>query len=263
MSIQNDPIYTLPVLNINGLLVSNDATTPNTKLNLSAGTARDSNNVMDIALGSANPDLQGEVVAAPLVIDTDVVGANGIDTGVLQASKVYAVYAIADSRYYKPVAGLVSLSLSAPQMPFGYDSYRLVGYAVTDSSVHFLKMYVAGSGNTRIFNFDAPQATAVTAGNATSYTAVALTALVPAVENLPVSIAYAFTPGAAGRALNLTPGNGVGNAVTITGQVTSVVISGNVQVLSKVSSSVPEIDYKVANSGDAVAINVAGFMFFV
>lgn len=263
MAIQNDPIYTLPVLNINGLVVSNDATTPNTLLNISAGTARDSANVMDITLGSANPNLQGSTVTAPLTLNAEVNGVNGLDTGSFAASKVYAVYMIADSRYYEPVACLMSLALSAPQMPFGYDSYRLIGYAVSDSSTHFLKMYCCGNGNARQFYYDAPIATAVTAGNATTFTAVALTTFVPAIENLPVSIAYAFTPGAAGRALNLTPGNGVGNAVTITGQVTSVIISGNATVLSKVTSSVPEIDYKVANGGDAVALNVAGFEFFV
>jgi hypothetical protein len=34
-------------------------------------------------------------------------------------------------------------------------------------------------------------------------------------------------------------------------------------VLSKVTTSVPEIDYKVANSGDAVALNVAGYEYDV
>jgi hypothetical protein len=262
--IQNDPIITLPVLNISGLIVSNNATTPNTKLDISAGTARDSNNVMDITLGAANPNLQNITVTAPLTINAAINGANGLDTGTFAASKVYNVYAIADSRYIQPVAALLSLnSSSTPTMPFGYDSYRLIGYAVTDASIHFLPMYIYGSGNWRTFAFDAPQATAVTAGNATSYTAVALTTLVPASENLPVSIAFAFTPGAASRTLKMTPGNATGDAVTITGQVTSVVVSDNVTVMAKVTSAVPEIDYKVSNSGDAVAINVAGFSFSV
>jgi hypothetical protein len=266
--VQNDPIITLPTLNINGLIVSLDATTPNTKLNISAGTARDTNNVMDITLGIANENLEGSTVAAPLVVDTGVVGANGIDTGVLVASKVYAVYVIADSRYYQPVAGLVSLaSNSTPTMPFGYDSYRLIGYAVTDSSVHFLPAYIYGNGPTRIFRFDAPQATAITAGNATTYTAANLITLVPNIDNLPVAINYSFTPGAAGRALNLTPGNGTGNAITITGQVTSVVVSGQAEVFAQPTTislvSSPTVDYKVANSGDAVALNVGGFTFSV
>jgi hypothetical protein len=253
MSVQNIPVENLPFLYINGMVPANHSTTPNTKLTVSAGQCRDSNDVMDIVLSSST------------TIDTAVIGdINGLDQGVLLASKVYAIYAIGDSSNKNQPATLLSLaSNSTPLMPFGYDSYRIVGYIVTDASVHFLKMYVAGNNNYRQLCFDAPQATSVTAGNATSYTAVALTALVPAIENLPVSIAFAFTPGAASRAFNLTPGNATGNAVTITGQVTSVIVSGNAKVLSKVTSSVPEVDYKVSNSGDAVAINVAGFDFFI
>ena len=253
MSVQNIPVENQPFLYINGLIPSNNATTPNTQVDVSAGQCRDSNDVMDIELTSS------------VTINTAVVGdINGLDQGVLEASKVYAVYAIGDSSNKNQPAALLSLaSNSVPLMPFGYDSYRIVGYVVTDASVHFLKMYVAGNNNYRQLYFDAPQATSVTAGNVTSYTAVALTALVPPIDNLPVSIAFAFTPGAASRVFNLTPGNATGNAVTITGQVTSVVVSGNAKVLSKVTSGVPEVDYKVSNSGDAVAINVAGFDFFI
>lgn len=253
MAVQSIPVENQPFLYINGLNVSNNATTPNTKVNLASGQCRDVNDVMDIVLSTA------------VVIDTAVIGdINGLDQGVLLASKLYAIYAIGDSTNKHQPAGLISLAAnSVPLMPFGYDSYRLVGYAVTDASVHFLIAYVAGNNNYRKFRFDAPQATAVTAGAATSYTAVSLLAWVPAIENLPVQIAFSFTPGAASRVLNMTPGNATGNAVTITGQVTSVVVSGNAEVLSKVTSSTPEIDYKVSNSGDAVAINVAGFDFFI
>lgn len=257
--VQNDPAYALPFLYVNGLNVS---VSSDTALSISSGQCRDSNDIMDIVIGSA--PINGPTATAPITLNTAVVGLNGIDAGVLEASKVYAVYAIGDSRYYEVPGVLLSLaSNSAPTMPFGYDSYRLIGYAVTDASVHFLPAYVAGTGAWRVFAYDAPQATAVTAGNATSYTAVALTALVPPVDNLSTLIAYAFTPGAASRVLNITPGNATGNAVTITGQVTSVVISGNAQVMAKVTSAVPEVDYKVTNSGDAVAINVAGFSFSI
>jgi len=259
MATQNNPIYQLPFLYMNGLNVS---VASNTTLSIASGQCRDSNDVMDIVIGSA--PFNGSDTDAPVTLNAAVNGANGLDTGSFAASKVYAVYAIGDSRGYEAPAVLLSLaSSSSPTMPFGYDSYRKIGYAVSDASVHFLPAYVAGNNNYRQFAFDAPQATAITAGNATSYTAVSLLALVPPVENTPVSIAYAFTPGAAGRALNLTPGNATGNAVTITGQVNAVVISGNATVMSKVTSSVPEVDYKVANSGDAVDLKVAGFDFFI
>lgn len=260
------PIVNLPFLYINEAVVSNNVTTPNTVLNLSAGIMRDSTNTYDLNIGNFNGQVNQS--ATPNVvtnINCAINGLNGLDTGSLTASKLYYIYVVSD-----PVSGMASgamASLAAPSvgplLPFGYSVFRHVGYAVTDASVHFLLFYQGGNNNARVFNFDAPQATAVTAGNATSFTAINLAAWVPPVENNPVSLAYAFTPGAASRVLNLTPGNATGNAVTITGQVTSVVMSGNAEVMSKVTSSVPEVDYKVTNSGDAVAVNVAGFKFFI
>jgi hypothetical protein len=111
--------------------------------------------------------------------------------------------------------------------------------------------------------YDAPQATAVTAGAATSYTAVTLTALVPLFANTPTWIYSAFTPGAASRQLFLQPQAGTGDAVIITGQVAAVVVSSNSLVLSSVNSTNQQINYKVSNSGDAAAISVAGYQYFI
>jgi hypothetical protein len=236
----------------NGLAISNNATTPNTKLDVATGTILDSTGTFQIGLDEA------------VTINAATVGLNGIDTGALAASTVYAVYIVCDPVSLQPSGAMISLSYTQPYLPEGYGFFALIGFVTTNSSSQFLKGYwTAGNDTRRTFVYDAPIATAVTAGNATSFTAVTLTAFVPAVDNTPVSVAYAFTPGAASRTLNLTPANGVGNAVTITGQVTSVVISGNASVFSKLASGVPEIDYKVANSGDAVALNVAGYDFFI
>lgn len=240
----NLPVVNAPYLNVSNLelTILGDET-----LSMAAGRARNSSNESDIILESA------------VTVSNVLSGLNGIDTGSVSASKVYAVYLVGDSSGNNPEGGILSLDQSSPLLPAGYDMYRLIGYAVTDASKDFLLGYWYGSANERVWAYDAPQATAVTAGNATTYTAVALTTLVPAVENLPVSVAYAYTPASAGNDLNLTPGNATGNAVTINGQVTAVIISGNAEVMSKVTSSVPEIDYKVGNGSDAVALNVAGF----
>lgn len=243
-----EQIVNQPFLYVNNFPI---AVASNTTLTVGAGICRDSTNTFDMELTST------------ITINAAANGLNGLDTGTFAASKVYAVYVITDPYSGNPAGAMISLSLTAPTMPFGYGAFRLVGYAITDSSIHFLPAYIAGNNNYRQFVFDAPQATAVTAGNATSYTAVNLSALVPAVDNTPVSIAYAFTPGAASRTFNLTPGNATGNALTITGQVTSVVVSNLATVMAKVTAGIPEVDYKVANSGDAVAINVAGFNYFI
>lgn len=235
----------------NGLKLSNNVATPNTKLDVATGSIMNSTGVYQMISTSA------------LTINAAANGLNGLDTGSLAASTLYYVYLIADPVDQNTMGAMISAS-ATPLMPFGYSAYALIGYVRTDASSHFLLGYwTAGNSGTRTFYYDAPIATAVTAGNATSYTAISLATFVPIVENTPVSVAFAFTPGAASRTLNLTPGNATGNAVTITGQVTSVVVSDNVTVLARVTSSVPEIDYKVANSGDAVAVNVAGYTFFI
>jgi hypothetical protein len=201
---------------------------------------------------------------APIVINAANPGYNGLDTGTFAASKVYAVFLISDQVTSNPIGAMLSLSYTAPVMPFGYNAFALIGFASTDGSTHFLKGYwTAGNTSSRQFFYDASQATAITAGAATSYTAIDLTAFVPIVNNLPVWIASAFTPGAASRTLKLQPVNATGDAVIITGQVTSVVVTSNSLVLAQIASSKPEISYIVSNAGDAAAINVAGYQFFI
>lgn len=255
MSTQNIPVVPQPFLYAYGCLASNDATTPNTKIDMTAGQVRDSNDILDI------------IISTGMTINAAVNGYNGLDTGSLGASKMYDIYAIADSSNKNPSGFILTLdSNSSPLMPFGYDSLRRVGFWMTDSSSHFLLGYMSGGSNGRSFVYDAPQATAVTAGAATAYTAVDLSNLVPvpaAGVNIPVSIAYAYTPNAASHTFKMQPVNATGDAVTITGQVASVVFSDNVTVLAQLASAKPEINYKVSNGSDAVAINVAGFSFSI
>lgn len=241
----NEQIVNAPNLYLDGMQV---ARASNTTLTVQAGDCRDATNNYDISIASA------------LTLDMAAVGANGIDTGAIGATKLYYIYAIMDISGFNDPAVMASLS-TTPVMPYGYGAKRLIGHMYSSAGSVFLAGYWYGDRNQRMWKYDAPRATAVTAGAATSYTAISLANFVPPAENLPVMIAYAFTPGAAARVLNLTPGNATGDAVTITGQVGAVVISGNAEVMSKVTTAVPEVDYKVSNAGDAVAINVAGYSY--
>ena len=104
---------------ISGLKIANDATYPNTKINVTA-------NVI------------GTVVSPGTIgIDCTTGGqaaGNDLDTGTLQASQWYYIWAIYNGT---TVAGLASLSSTSPAMPGGYKYNRLVGVAVTDSSANF------------------------------------------------------------------------------------------------------------------------------
>jgi len=254
---------------IRDAVISNDATTPNTVLNVSAGIMRDSSNTYDLILGNYNGQVNAKSTANVVtVVNAAVKGLNGLDTGSLLASKVYYVYMIAD-----PVSGLTSgvvLSLAVPSvgplLPFGYSAYRLIGYAVTDASSHFLKMYNAGNSNARRLTYDTPQSTSISAGAATAYFGIDLSSFIPTLPiNQIVQINYSYIPATAGNKLSLQPANATGAAQVITGQVATVSVSGTVDVNAQIVSAgtTPEINYKVGNSSDFADINVAGFNFYL
>ena len=234
----------------NGLGISNNVALPNTRLDIAAGSCLDSTGTFQMTLSSA------------VTINATTTGLNALDTGVLVLSTVYAVYLVSDPVTQQATGAMLSTSLTGPLMPFGYSAWSLIGYVVTDASVHFLKGYwKSGDTSLRLFLFDAPQATAVTAGASTTYAGVSLAKWIPAVTNLVTLINTAFTPGAASRVLDMQGGNVTGDQVIITGQVTSVVVTTQSLLMAQLVAGVPTINYKVSNAGDAVAINVAGFYF--
>ena len=241
---------TAPFMFVNGLGISNNATTPNTKLDIASGSILDSTGTYQLTS------------TASITINAANSGLNGLDTGTFAASKVYAVFLVADPVTLQPIGAMLSLSYTAPLMPFGYSAFALLGFATTDSAVHFLPGYWTDTDSaSRLFMYDAPQATAITAGAATSYTAIDLSALVPAINNLPVWMYSALTPGAAGRQLFMHPSAATGDAIIITGQVSAVVVTSNSYLFSRLATGVPKIEYKVSNGGDAAAINVAGYQY--
>ena len=245
----------------NGLMIANDATTPNTVLTIGSGVTIDSTDTFQM------------INNGTISINAATNGLNGLDTGSLGASKVYTVFLISDPVSLQPIGGMISLSATAPLMPFSYSAFKAIGFIVTDSSSHFLLGYwTAGeSASRRVFMYDAPQATGVTAGTSTTYANVDLTKFVPLLTggNRPVWIATNYAPNGAGDTLKLQPGNATGDAVTITAAVaagtahvtTNSYLFAQTVAISTVPS--PTINYKVSSGSDAVAINVAGYEYFV
>jgi hypothetical protein len=228
-----------------------------TTLSVSAGSLINSNN------------LSNAFTTTALVMNAAVVGANGIDVGALTANKMYAVHIIWNSlksdtslasNSLSTPAVLLSLSATAPVLPVGYDSFRRIGWAVTDGSSLFRNLYASGSGNRVEYSFDTP-VSVLSAGAATTQTSVSLDQLVPAIANTPIKLAAAFTPGAASRTLTVYPSGSTGTSQEIvTGQVTSVVVTQRLFTNAVLISGVPKFDYKVSNAGDAATIYIAGFV---
>lgn len=266
--VQNDPIYSLPHLYISGLNISVASTKI---LAIAPGQARDSNDNIDMPVGF--PNLQGNTLpvsqfqnySPPLLINALVNGANGLDVGSLIASAQYAVYLIGDSRGYLPVAGILTLTSNVlPKLPLGYDSYRLLGFMQADGSANFV--YATNKPQNMVgalAYYNQPPISVLSGGNATTFTAIDLSAGVPTttLENIIVILLVTFIPAAVGDIVQFRP---TGSAATtglntITGIAAGIAQTQYLQVIAGVGSSLPEIDYLVSVSGDAVSISVVGW----
>ena len=247
----NIPISNQPFLYINNLKVSNNATTPNTKIDVSLGECRDSTDTNDI------------VVTAAGTIDASINGVDGLDTGSLAASTWYYVYAIGSSLNVAQPARLLSASATAPNLPAGYDVFRVIGYMLTDGSVHFLKCYISGNNNSRKHFWDADIAV-LTSGTATSLTAISLASAIPPVDYTPVQIVADYTPATAGDSVSFAPFGSTATLLPhVTGSVAAKANSAQLTILSRLDTATPKILYiNSAASGDA-DVWVSGFEYFI
>jgi len=250
---QNVPVVNPGMFYVNGLQVSRNATTPTTKLDVQAGAARDSNNVICIQLRDA------------VTIDAGSVGANGLDTGSLANNTWYYVFVIMSSANQAPVAALLSTSRTAPVLPWNYDSFRMIGVWKTDGSAQFLKATVVGNGSTRKTFWDAAiSATVGGSGSATSLTAIDLSAGVPPIEDMIVSMQVGFTPAASGNTVGFTPYGSSATAITkVTGFEASVANSQQVQVLAKLASGIPTVLYINSAASCATVAAVSSFELYI
>lgn len=268
--IQNDTIYALPHLYIQGLQLSVATPTAGTIICVAPGAARDSSNTIDMVVGLQNyfgidnPALQFLNYQPGLFVNSAVNGVNGLDTGTIAASTQYAVYLIGDSRNYNNTAAVLSLtSNSAPIMPAGYDSYRLIGFWATNGSSQFVYSSNKPQNIAGLLTYsNSPAISVLSGGTATSFTAIDLTtnSAIPTttLQNVIVTLLVSFTPAAANDTVQFRPtgSSATGNLPTIVGVSAGIAQSQYIQVIAGVGSSKPEIDYKVTSGSDAVTVSV-------
>ncbi len=246
------PVVNLPFLYINNLITSRAS---NTTLGVTAGQARDSTNVVDL------------VLSANTVLNTAVVGLNGLDTGTLAASTQYFIYIIGCSNNFAPTGVILSTSSSAPVLPFNYDVYRLIGFAFTDGSTNFISFTQVGNNNARTNYWDTA-ISALSAGTSNTYVDLSLVASVPTIDKLPVYLDVSFTPATAGDRVDLRP---LGSSATQVTALSSVVASqaqrAQLKVLSRVgtvsAATVAGISYKNSATSGSTTIFVLGFDYFI
>jgi len=112
-----------------GLGLSNNATMPNTKIDVAAGVCADDTNALMLTLPAGT-------------IDCTMIGANGLDAGALANSAWYSVFAI--SKTNGATALLASTSVIAPILPSGYTLKRRIGFVRTDGSARLRAFHQYG-----------------------------------------------------------------------------------------------------------------------
>jgi hypothetical protein len=242
MSNPNTPIVNAGLLYVNGLGIAKTAAKV---ISMATGASRDSTNTNDIILSSK------------LSINGANVGVNGVDVAALIASSFYAVYIIGDSTNYEPVAGLLSLSSSSPNLPGTYDMYRRVGWVLTDGSANILQFWQYGSGQGRMYYYDVG-ISELSGGASTTFAAIDIATSVPPLAT-EVLFNITFTPDGATELAEFLPfGSSASNGIVRFGTGVAGAQVGMVTVPCALDSGVPKVLYKVA-SGDTLTVLTAGY----
>jgi hypothetical protein len=113
----------LPTRFWQGYTHSNNLSVPNTRIDIAAGSARDSTDTADI-------------INLPGTIDCTMVGANGLDAGALANNTWYYTFAISTAA--GATAFLASTSPTAPTLPGSYTKFRRIGSFKTNGSAQIL-----------------------------------------------------------------------------------------------------------------------------
>lgn len=226
-----------------------------TTLTLNTGSCSDSLNFIDM------------VVPTAITISGTAEGKNGIDdAAVLTASSIYYVFVIGDSSGFNFPAGLISLSSTAPKLPYGYDCFRMVDIKATNSVPNFILSYTNGRYEDREFIYDAP-VLVLNGGTQNSFTAVSLVNVVAPIGTPDVHFVASITPVAstgAGDSIALRPtGSSSAGFAILSGSVAAKAQIADLECTAFVSSGHQAVDYTLTATGDAASLWVKSFTYNV
>jgi hypothetical protein len=148
------------------LIIKNNATNPNYKLDIAADEV--------ILQNTAGKPFS--VSAVNHTVDITAAGANGLDTGAEAISTWYHIWEIAKADGTK--AALLSISATAPTMPSGYTYKAYIGAIYNDSSGNFIAIHQVGSRVAR------SEVAVLSSGTQTTTTSVSLASAVPTTAKL-------------------------------------------------------------------------------
>lgn len=240
----NTPIVNARVAYVNGLALAYGTAATFT---MAAGAASNSNDINDIVL----PALVTNTITS--------VGPNGVDIAAAVLSSFYAVYVIGDSSGYQPTASLISLSATAPRLPFGYDMFRRVGYILTDGSANLLKFWQYGNGSVKDMWYDTGIATPAITTSAT-YVSQSLAAGIPPSMACEAFLKIDYTANSATNICTMAPyGSTASVGMIVFGYGVAAAQQGMAVVPCALNSTAPSITHKETSSSDALVILVAGY----
>jgi hypothetical protein len=121
-----------PLCGANGLFITNGGT-PDTQAAITAGSA---------VLVNPSNGITIYATSVSVTINETVTGANGLDAGALGNNTFYHHYLISNGA---AVAGLSSLSATAPTMPSGYIYLCRMGASKTNASAQFYRWLQTGN----------------------------------------------------------------------------------------------------------------------
>jgi hypothetical protein len=251
------PIINLPALNKEGLVPTFVSTTT---LEILAGQCRDSTNTIDLLVGS--PNIEGQTVAAPLILDFTVKGVNGVDVLPLTNNSMYAIYLIGSSTYRKPTTCIASLANATigvpPLLPHDYDVYRLIGFWAVDGSGLLINGAYAGLSNDMKFYYDG-LFQVLNDGEATTYTNVNLSAFVPVSILSTVTLQALYTPAVDSDSASLKIVSFTNANIIINSPVANVPFYAQVQMPAVFTQGLQQIQYKVTSGSDGLSLYVSAF----
>jgi hypothetical protein len=199
--------------------------------------------------------------------DITVIGAGGLDAGAESGNTWYAVYVIGDTTNVNAPTAILTLSSISPTMPAGYDVFRRISWVRNDGSSNFRKFFSYGNQTARRIWYDSTLADlqALSAGNATAFSPVSLSAFVPSTSTF-AHLLVGFENTGAGTAtsdyLGLRPtGSAVTYANTLYRLAPSVAagasrMSDFIGIPTNTSQSV---DYAVTVANDSADVFVPGW----
>lgn len=226
------------------LVVENDATTPASKVRVTA----DEITVEDVLLTSVSE-----------VADITVSGTGGLDTGSEAASTWYAIWLI-----YNPtttdVAALLSTSFTAPTMPSGYTKKRRVGAVRNNGSSNFYGFVQLGEQVLYVEPvYDSSNHLVVSNGNATTFTTVTgSTRTIPPTSRRGVYLVATSYDTSTGT-VYVRP-TGSGTAGRVAGRAGGGTAANPAYMLGDIDlNSAQSFDYRLTSSGASTYIYVHGY----